>query len=122
MNHRLPLTVIVLAQMPPTWPVSYDTPTVLDPIYEAAQRSAVIGDHPDVAASLPSGVVADDAGMLLLSPISWADGVDVLTGKILAFLEYKANWDQEQACPPSVDAIFDAVDLLSFLPQGIPNS
>jgi hypothetical protein len=120
MNHRLPLTVIVLAQMPPTWPVSYDTPTVLDPVYEATPWSAMIGDHLDVAARMLSGVVADDAGMLLLSPISWADGVDVLTGKLLAFLKYKANWDQEQACPPSVDAIYDAVDFLSFFPQGIP--
>jgi hypothetical protein len=120
MDHRLPLTVILLAQMPPTWPVSYDTPATPDLVSEAGPWTAMAGDHPDFAASMPSRVVVDDAGLRLLSPISWADGVDVLTGKLLSFRDYKGNWDQEQACSPSVDAVYDAVDFLNFLPQGIP--
>jgi len=120
MNHRLPLTVIVLARMPPTWPVSYDTPALLDLDYEARPWTGMIGDHPDAAARILSRVVVDDAGVQLLSPMSWAEEVDGLTGKLLEFRDYKANWDGEQACSPSVDAVYDAVDFLSFLPQGIP--
>jgi hypothetical protein len=119
MNQRLPLTVIVLAQMPPTWLVSYDTPA-LYLFDEAGPSTAILGDYLNPAASAPSRVVVNDAGVQLLSPISWADGVDLLTGKLLSFRDYKANWDQEQACSPKVDAVYDAVDFLNFLPQGIP--
>ena len=120
MNHGLPLTVILLAHMPPTWPVGYDTPALADPVYESRPWTAMIGNHPDAVASMLSGVVADDAGVRLLGPISPADDVDALAGRILSFRDYKANWDNEQACSPSVDGVYDAVDFLNFLPQGIP--
>jgi len=46
--------------------------------------------------------------------------LDVLAGKLLSFGGYKPNWDGEQACSPSDDGVYDAIDFLSFLPQGIP--
>jgi hypothetical protein len=118
-HHQFPLTLIVLANLPQTWGVGSDPLSIDGLVCEARYPSAIIGDNPQATVTTPYGL-AEEASIQLLTPVNPAAGLDVLTGELLSFFSYEPNWDGEHACAPAVGGIYDAVDFLSSLPQGIP--
>jgi hypothetical protein len=118
-HHQFPLTLIVLANLPQTWGPGSD-PLVMDGVVcEARYPTAIIGDLPGSTITMLAGF-GEEAGIQLLTLANPTNGLDALAGEILSFREYQRNWDGEHACAPLVGGIYDALDFLGSLPQGIP--